>query len=317
MKHVRVQVVTYGSRPLIDGCLQALLRQDYPGLQALVLDNASTDGCANHVRRTYPDVQVVQNATNLGFARAHNLGFAAAGDADYIMPLNPDCELEPGCISTLVAAEEVNPRAGSLQPKLLRPESRTIDTTGVCLPRSRRAYDRGQGEEDRGQYDNAPDIFCANGAAPLYRRDMLEDIRIGNEYFDEDFFAYKEDVDLGWRARLLGWEAVFVPGAVGRHARGWGQETARSRVSRDRRFHSLKNRYLTLLKNERLPPPLADWPSLLGYELLVLGGVLLREPFLLRAYYEALRLAPRALDRRRELWARKRVSVEEMTQWFR
>ncbi len=95
-----------------------------------------------------------------------------------------------------------------------------LDSTGHLVFASRRAIDRGERELDRGQYDALTNLFGVCGAAPVYRRKMLEDVRLSDEYFDEDFFAYFEDFDISWRAKLKGWNFGFVPGAIGYHYRG-------------------------------------------------------------------------------------------------
>src|SRR3989338_4533015 len=98
-----------------------------------------------------------------------------------------------------------------------------IDSAGLVMLKNRRIISRGQGEKDRGQYEQAREIFGVDGAVPVYRKSALEDVKIKDEYFDEDFFMYKEDVDLAWRLRLAGWKAVYEPKAVAHHFRGAGE----------------------------------------------------------------------------------------------
>src|SRR5439155_16165933 len=137
--------------------------------------------------------------------------------SEYVLVLNPDTVLRPNFIEELIHALDARPDAASASGKLLRMDSTTIDSTGIVMLRSQRHLDRGADEPDIGQFDKPEDIFGASGAAAMYRRPALEDARIDDEYFDEDFFAYREDADLAWRLRLLGWNSIYVPSAVALH----------------------------------------------------------------------------------------------------
>src|SRR4029453_5424828 len=132
--------------------------------------------------------------------------------------------------------------------KLLRMDGKTLDSTGIVMLRSQRHLDRGADEPDRGQFDKPEDVFGPSGAAALYRMKALHDVAIEGQFFDEDFFAYREDADLAWRCRLLGWTSIYVPSAVARHRR---------RVTPARRgalpalinYPSVKNRFLLRINN--------------------------------------------------------------------
>jgi GT2 family glycosyltransferase len=169
-----------------------------------------------------------------------NLGYSGGADRiiretdghDYILLLNPDAVLDSRCLEEMVRVMESAPGAGSVGGKLLlgnpqlddgagSPTPRILDSTGHLIFRNRRIIDRGHGEVDEGQYDRLEEIFSVCGAAVLFRRAMLEEVRIGSQYFDEDFFAYKEDVDICWRAQLLGWDSLYHPAASAYHLRGW------------------------------------------------------------------------------------------------
>lgn len=177
---------------------------------------------------------LVRSHRNLGYAGAANRAIRESSGA-YVLLLNPDVTLAPTFVERLPEVAERDPGIGSLTGKLLRrpagPGECRIDSTGHVLYRSRWAADRGTGEPDRGQYDAPGEVFGVSDAAALYRRAMLEDVRVGAEYFPESFFAYLEDVDLDWRARLRGWRAYCVPGAVAHYARGPGPAVHRRRAA--------------------------------------------------------------------------------------
>jgi GT2 family glycosyltransferase len=192
--------------------------------------------------------------------------------------------------------------------KLLRLDRRTLDSAGQELGRSRQPVDRGYGRLDRGQLDADGEVFGACGAAALYRRAMLEAIAgPGGEVFDEEFFAFYEDLDLAWRARRAGWRAVYRHRAVGYHARGGtaGRKEApgrwRAMLGRapEVRFHIAKNRYLTILKNDTLGGYLRNLPFILGRDAGLLGALLATSPGVLLRLWRERGAFRRALRRRR------------------
>ena len=190
-----------------------------------------------------------------------------------------------------------------------------FDSVGVAVCKNRRTLDKGQGELDTGQYDERSQCFGASGAAPLYRRAMLKDVAIDGEYFDEDFFAYREEVDLAWRSQLLGWTCAFAPRAVGYHDRAY-TPASRRRMPPFLRQHIVKNRYLLLLKNDEPAHILRHLPHILWFEASLWGHSLLLEPYLVRAIWHVKQLARRMLSKRRYTMSRRRVGHDDMLRWF-
>jgi GT2 family glycosyltransferase len=264
-------------------------------------------------------VRIIENPTNLGFAGAHNVGIRESRGESYL-PLNPDVELTSTYVEKLINTVESDKACGMAQGKLLqwatsKDHPARLDSTGVILTKTRRNKDRGHGQVDGGQYDELERIFGAGGAAPLYRREMLEDARIDREYFDEAFFAYREEVDLAWRAQWRGWHCRYVPSAVAYHARTYSPETRRSLPARLRKLQ-YRNRYLMLIKNASARNLLLHAPFILGTELLAFAYVIVAERELLACYANALRLLPAMLQKRRQIMACRRVSDLEMRRWF-
>jgi GT2 family glycosyltransferase len=202
--------------------------------------------------------------------------------------------------------------------KLLRFDGRTIDSAGQELGLSRRPVDRGYGELDRGRYDADAEVFGACGAAALYRRAMLDDVALTpGEYFDERFFAFYEDLDLAWRARRRGWRAVYRHRALGFHARG-GSASDRRWIERgaalagrpaEIRFHAVKNRWLTLIRNETLAGSLLHLPFIAARDAALLGWLALSSPGVLRRLWAERGLFAAALERRKLDAARGRAQV--------
>ncbi|MNC12605.1 Poly-beta-1,6-N-acetyl-D-glucosamine synthase [compost metagenome] len=308
-KTVSVHIVTYNSADDIMDCLTAVYAQNYPVEQIVVVDNASADGCAGKVRAfsdtfaakahsaqqqealaegtlksegPVPSLTLLGNHTNTGFAPAHNQAIAAT-NTDYVLVLNPDLTLEPDYISRLIARMEADPRIGSATGKLLlKADHSLVDSTGLRMNRARRAFDRGAGELAV-QWPESGIVFGVSGAAAMYSRRMIEDISVNGEFFDADFFAYKEDVDVAWRAELFGWLAYYDAEAVGYHERGWKTSGRDSKPMFIRRI-SYINRYKMIYKNEPVRSLFSTLLYSLPYEVAAHGYMLLKEPKLIKAW---------------------------------
>lgn len=314
-KLVSVILVNWNGRRYLVDAFPSLYRQTYTPLEIILVDNASTDGTVEYVEAEHPQVLLIKNPENYGFCKANNQGIRIA-KGSYILFMNPDVRLKEDFIEKAVQAAESEEQIGMVGGKLLTVKDPTcIDTTGIVLEKTRRAFDRGQGERDEGQFDQMEEVFGISGAACLCKRQMLEAIKVQEEYMDELFFAYKEDVDLSWRARLAGWKCVYTPFAVAYHDRTWSLGN-RKQVPLWIRRHSLKNRYLMLLKNDRwseIRPCLKD---ILWYELTSLGYILFREPHLFLALFQVIRWLPQALKKRAIIQKGAKVGKEDLIRWF-
>jgi GT2 family glycosyltransferase len=316
---VSVGLVTWNSAACLPACLEALTGQDYPNLELIVVDNASTDLSLAVVSEYVPGARVICNPGNTGFCHAHNQAIRASSGA-YYLALNPDVTLQPGYLATLVSSLEVRPDFGSSGGKLLLPPEgggrACIDSTGLFMDRRRRQFIRGHGEIDLGQYDQDGEVFGLDGAAPLYRKAMLDDIQIFGEFFDESFFAHKEDVDLAWRARLLGWRCWYAHEALAFHKRSF-RPGIREAVSPAVRVHAVKNRYLLLLKNESKAGWRRDGLQILWYDFKIFIYLCIFE----RSSLSALGLVRRnwngALAWRHEIASRSRIDPSCILSWFR
>ncbi|QWU15800.1 Glycosyltransferase, GT2 family [Paenibacillus sophorae] len=298
-KTISVHIVTYNSEADIMDCLKAVQYQDYPVDRIIVVDNASSDGTVRNVEKWYEGAggddklgakgeeseygcPLLLNSSNTGFAPAHNQAIAAS-DADYVLVLNPDVTLAPDYVSRLVARMEAEPGIGSATGKLLfKADPGTVDSTGLRMNKARRAFDRGAGEPAENWMESG-EVFGVSGAAAMYSRRMIEEISVDGEFFDADFFAYKEDVDVAWRARLLGWKAYYVADAIGYHERGW-KASGRSGKPLFIRRISYINRYKMIVKNEPLRTVLRTILWSLPYEIAAHGYMLLKEPKVLKAW---------------------------------
>ena len=209
---ISVVILNWNGGTYIRDCLDSIFDQDYSTLEIIVVDNASTDGSQEIVRREYRDVTLICNQKNLGFGRGNNIGIRRAR-GDYILVLNNDAELEKGCISAMKEAIDSNRIYGACASKiLLKDDIELVDAAGIAVFPDGLSIGRGRLEPEH-LYDKDCEVFFASGCCGLYKKEMLEDIKVLDEYYDEDFFAYADDTDLGWRARLRGWECVYTPAA--------------------------------------------------------------------------------------------------------
>ncbi len=318
---VAVTIVTYNSARFIRRCLEWVLEHDYPRLEVIVVDNASGDGTPEILRNFETRVRVVYNRENVGFAAGQNQAIALSSAA-WVLTLNPDVRLMPGFIATLVSAGEADSSVGSLCGKLLAmPESCEIpaqplfDSAGIYFTPNLRHLDRGSREADIGQYDQPAYVFGATGAAALYRRELIRDISRGGEFFDSDFFAYREDADLAWGAQLLGWKCLYVPDAVAYHVRHVLPSRRRS-LSPLINMHSVKNRFLMRIKNMTGDFYRRHWFAVTARDLLVIGACFTYEFSSLRAFPLVLRALRRTWAKRRAILCRRRATDEYMAAWF-
>jgi GT2 family glycosyltransferase len=318
---VSLTIVTYNSRRYIGRCLEAILAQDYQPLEVIVVDNASQDGTRAVLEGFSSRVRVILNEENVGFAAAQNQAIAA-GSGEWILTLNPDVLLQPGFVKQMVDAGQIDARIGTVCGKLLRigpdfvfQHERRLDSTGLYFTPNLRHFDRGWNEPDDGRFSRMEYVFGASAAAALYRRSMIEDICVNGEFFDADFFAYREDADVAWRAQLLGWRCLYTPEAYAYHVRSVTAASRRS-VSSVINMHSVKNRFLMRIKNMTADLYKHHWGSILLRDLTVVFGCVLAEPSSLPAFWRLARSWQETWAKRESIFARRRVSDAYITAWF-
>lgn len=312
---VSAVVLNWNGGDLVKACVESVLEQDLAANEILVVDNGSSDGSVAQIRSTGGRVQVLELGNNLGFSAGMNAGIKAT-TCEYVLLLNLDVTLEAGYIRLCAQALAEDPQLGGVTGKLLQAGTRKppiIDTTGHIVYRSRWVVDRGQGEPDRGQYDSSTRIFGVCGAAPMLSRAMLEDIKIDDEFFDEDFFAYFEDYDLSWRARLVGWGFGFVPGAIAHHLRGGSQGKSAARIL----AYNHVNRLFVMLKNDHPLSFLRHFPEIAYTEIRATLHMLRRRPAALcRAWITFFSLFSKQWRKRKKVQQKRRIGWRELEASF-
>lgn len=318
---VSVTIVTYNSGRYIKRCLESVLAQKGPKFEVIVIDNDSTDGTRD-ILESYEDrCAIIYNDRNVGFAAAQNQAIRLAR-GNWVLTLNPDVLLMPYFIQALLEAGRLDNRIGTVCGKLLvmSPDFNIdakprVDSTGIYFTPYLRHLDRGSRQIDNGHYLKREYVFGATAAAALYRREMIDDISIDGEFFDSDFFVYREDADVAWRAQLMGWRCLYTPYARGYHVRAVLPGNRRA-LPKEINMHSVKNRFLMRVKNITGDLYRRYWLPITLRDLVVLGCCLLYEHYSLKALGHVLRSLPRLLAKRRWIMARKRVSDDYMAAWF-
>jgi GT2 family glycosyltransferase len=314
-----VVVVNWNRKALLEACLSSLRRQAGVPFEVIVVDNGSSDGSAEMAERDF-GCRVIRNSANRGFCAANNQGIRAAR-GDYIALLNNDAEAEPGWLEALWrACQSANDVGMAASKVLVWEDPRIIDKAGHLMFPDGQNRGRGSGALDAGQFDLQEEVLWPDGCAALYRKEMLD--QIGG--FDEDFFAYGDDAELGLRARIAGWRCVYTPAGVVRHHRG-------ATLGRDsiRRLELIeRNRLLLALK---LFPASLLWLNPLYFTVRLAAGLMAAHRgagdtvhfpglagkwamarALLRGDLEALRLAPRIWRKRAEIRRFRKLEPKEV-----
>ena len=240
----------------------------------------------------------IRRSENPGFAASAEEGLEAAS-GEFVLTLNPDATLHEGSLKAALVLLEAEPEVGAVAFRLLRPDGVTLDSAGIALGLVRRARDRGMGRPEAGAFQRREDVDAACMACALFRSSALEAARDGaGEVLDTRYFAYKEDVDLGWRLRRAGYRVAYLPEASAEHERGW-REKQRRQVPLRLRICSLRNRWWTIVKNESALSLVARMALYAPVELLLACRLLLTEPGTLLAYPRIVLGIPETLRRRK------------------
>ncbi|MBN1898912.1 MAG: glycosyltransferase family 2 protein [Spirochaetes bacterium] len=223
---VSIVIINFNSGKYIFQCLEQAWSQSWKKKEIIVVDNQSGDGSGEKLKALAKQgkIKYIYSKENLGSSRANNLGITKSC-GEYVLILNADVFLKKDYIEKCIRGFKKDERIGSVVGKLLSLKNKNIiDAAGIVLFREGLGWDRGIGERDRGQYDKEEYVVGACCAAVMYRRDMLEDIKYKKEYYDEDYFAFFEDLDLSVTAIVSGWKTLYYPLALAFHVRGGSVE---------------------------------------------------------------------------------------------
>ena len=215
MSNISVVIPNWNGKEYIGKCIDSLLNQSLRP-RIIVVENGSVDGSLEYLEEHYPEVELVVNKKNLGFAGGVNSGIRKVMNGDYIALFNNDAVADKDWLEELVNVMDSSKKTGIATSKILDQGGKTIDSTGDMFTVWGLPYPRGRGELVTEKYDGETNVFAGSGGASIYRVSMLKEIGL----FDEDFFAYYEDVDVSFRAQLAGWKVKYVPSAIVYHQIG-------------------------------------------------------------------------------------------------
>lgn len=295
MREVSIVIVSYNGPNYLKDCLDSIYKQDFQNYEIIIVNNGSEHDMDFVRLQDKSNIRLTQNNSNLGFGKALNQGIALA-NGNFVLCLNDDARLERSFLTNICKAIENRSDVAAIQPKVLMPDGVHIDTAGIFLSGFRRFHDLGKGGKDENKFAQEKYVFGSCAAAVLYRREALESVKYGSEYFDEDFFCVAEDVDISWRLRKKGWKSFYYPLAVCEHSGGISRKN-----SRIRQYYSLRNRYLMIAKNEALVGFLRLIIVFFIYDIWRNLYMLIINPkYFFKALNETLRLTPKMIKKRKQ-----------------
>jgi GT2 family glycosyltransferase len=307
---ISVVIPNWNGKKFLAGCLDSLKAQTYEPIEVVIVDNGSKDGSVEYLQENYPEVKLVTFPVNTGFSPAVNAGIKAS-TGEMVALLNNDTVVDPNWMSELIKAMNEHPEAGSAGCKMLAYDDHTLlDGAGDGYRRGGLPGRIGHKERDTGRFNRKRYLLGACGGAALYRRELFEAIG----YFDEDYFAYLEDVDLGLRAQAAGFKCIYVPTSIVYHL---GCGTTGSGYSPLVVRLSARNNWNTIVKNIPMPLLWKFMPHICFWQLYYLAVVTVRGGQLmpwLKGTFEAVKLFPTMMEKRREINRLRKTSLEYMEQ---
>jgi len=289
---VSIIIVTIGAKDYLWRCLDSIKTQSYSCLETIVIDNSLDAGFSAKISQLFPSIKLCSNVQNLHYGVSLNRGISQS-QGEFILCLNDDVILDKKFIQESLRGFWIKNNIGLVSGKILRANRETLDSTGLFLSVWRTARERGYGRRDVGQFEKEGYVFGVSGSAAFYRKKMLEEIKDRDGYFDPNFCMFYEDLDISWRAQKSGWAAYYVPGAIAYHVRGGsfrpdsgiGKSIARKYLNDQLHYDLIKNRYLTILKNETFFSFFVHLIPILIYDLCVWSYVVFFRPKVVKLFF--------------------------------
>ena len=311
MPEISVVVLNWNGKHFLEDCLGSLRRQTFQDFETILVDNGSSDGSVEYVRRNFPEVQVLALPDNRGFAGGNIVGYEQSA-GDLIVLLNNDTEAHPCWLDEIQKASMIYVRAGSFASKMMYFDERDrVENCGFDVGIEGATVDLGRDELDSPVWSQPRPVFGGCGGAVAYRRTMLADVG----FLDDDFFMTYEDVDLSFRAQLRGYGCVYVPGAVVYHRyRATNNKTPHRQV-----FYSQRNIDFVWVKNMPCGLMVRSAPLRMLYEL---GAAVYftkqgAGTAFLKSKLEVFRYLPSLLRKRREIQGGRSATNAQMSEMLR
>jgi len=316
---VSIIILNWNCPQYIKECLDAVKAQTYANVEIIFIDNGSTDGSVDFVKAHYPALFLIENKTNLGFAAGMNIGIRR-GQGEFVLPLNIDVFLRHDFIEKAINGMRKNQRIGMVGGKVFRyVNGRTDLLADVGKYLVNRMTMKNSKNTENEEY-----VFGPNGSCPLYRRAMLDDVKLpGDQFYDEAYFAFAEDIDLHWRAQLYGWPCLYLPNLVSWHVHSASVGGQIRLIDKPAVFQQmvLRNRHMNIIKNLPADLCIRFFAFLVLTEILTFFYFLIRRPknvwVIFAAFRETARALPKLLDKRRFIQKNKRVSSRYVCSLFK
>ncbi len=300
MVQISIIVLNWNGKLYLNDCLASIYNQSYKDFEVIFVDNASTDDSVNFIKKNYPRAKIIQNKENYGFAKGNNIGMKQA-KGEFILILNADTKLDNDFLKEIIKPMK-NSKVGMVSSKIILKDSRKIDSIGLKMMVSGLA-------KDIKNEDEAKNIIAPCGGAALYRRKMLEDIKLNGQYFDEDYFLYSEDLDLGLRAILRGWKAAYAKKAKVLHI----HSAATKKTTTYNQLLSHRNNLWTIMKDFPTSILIKYIIPVLFIQLITIGYyfIKLKPITILRLKFAALLGIHKMLAKRRIIQSKRKISAKE------
>lgn len=303
---ISIIIVTVGENNYLETCLKSIKTQTHSKCEIIVIDNSFNQGLKQRVCKDFPDIEFYSSPKNLFYCSALNKGIKMS-KGEFILCLNDDVVLDKKFIEEALRGFFIDTKVGMVSGKILRSDGETIDSTGLFLSFFRTAKERGYQDKDNGQFEKQEYIFGVNGAVAFYCKKMLEDIREDYDYFDSDFHFFYEDLDVAWRAKRRGWKGYYVPKAIAYHIRGGtarfssgiDKPYARKYLNNELHIDLIKNRYITIIKNESILGLLLHLLAIILYDFIMWSYIILFRPQLIKSFLLNLGYLKDALKKRK------------------
>lgn len=317
---ISIIIVGYKSKKYLDACFRSIQHQSFYSpskVEVIFINNGSFDGSISLIQRSYRWVSTVRNMKNVGVAVALNQGVKYSA-GKYVLIMNPDVILEKDYLEKAYKKMEHDSKIAAIGGKIYRYDfnqsgkTEFFDTVGTFSVVDREILSA-RGVRDEGQLESSEQIFAIRNICAMYRKSALEDIKVEDEYFDENFFLYLEDIDACWRLNLYGWDVFFLPALVSYHLVDTMKKKGLAEQQKRERRAFIKNERLMTIKNEFILTVLRDF-------FIILKKRICRRSFLLEGwlsgYFIYLKQIPATLKKRKKIMQKRRVSRLEMRRWF-
>ena len=341
MAKVSIHLVTWNAEKYLENCLNSVLNQISKDYFVLVIDNGSSDKTAQIMEEQFIPIfgqrlRFLKNKENLGFAKAHNQAILWT-DSEYVLTLNQDVVLADNFLTEVIKFLDEHKDVGAVSGKVLRAifeksedlknvkKTDIIDSLGLKIFKSQRVVDIAAGEKDAGQFEKIEEIFGVSANSAVYRRSALNDVRYGDEFFDNDFFSYKEDVDLAYRLQWRNWKCYYLPQMICHHERsakskekisGLGAIKLRRHKTKFVNYYSYKNHLFILLKNLSAKNFFRYFFQIFFYELGKFLYILFFEWKTLSGLKDFFARYNKMKEKRMFIMKNRLVSDEQLRKWF-